>query len=275
MDLAFFGHHKCASTSTEALCFDLCNRIGYHPVYKKTAFISDLSPYLKNGNKNFIISINSKYEGIDPKHDFRGIHLIRDPRDICISGYFSHLHSHKLEGFDRLVNHRNKLKEVDFNEGLILEFDFNDFWLEHLENWNYDDNRILEIKMESLISSPRETWLKIFEWLKVLNKEKGKLNLNIEKVFEKMNHYMRHLGIRNAFLKNGLSEESLVTLSDKYSFNTLSNGREAGDEDIKSHYRKGKSGDWKNYFTEEHIVCFKEKYGKLLMKLGYEENLDW
>jgi len=41
------------------------------------------------------------------------------------------------------------------------------------------------------------------------------------------------------------------------------------------HLRKGKVGDWKNFFTEKHKEIFKEIAGKTLIELGYEKNLDW
>lgn len=44
----------------------------------------------------------------------------------------------------------------------------------------------------------------------------------------------------------------------------------------KSHtFRSGKTGGWKQYFTEEHKSLFKEVAGDLLVRLGYEENNDW
>lgn len=40
-------------------------------------------------------------------------------------------------------------------------------------------------------------------------------------------------------------------------------------------FRKGKTGGWKEYFTDEHKALFKEVAGDLLVKLGYEENNNW
>jgi len=41
----------------------------------------------------------------------------------------------------------------------------------------------------------------------------------------------------------------------------------------KSHtFRSGKTGGWKEYFTEEHKKLFKDIAGDLLIKLGYEKN---
>ena len=44
----------------------------------------------------------------------------------------------------------------------------------------------------------------------------------------------------------------------------------------KSHtFRSGKTGGWKEHFTEEHKKLFKEVTGDLLVKLGYEKSNDW
>ncbi|MFN3492162.1 MAG: hypothetical protein ACK40V_08085, partial [Anaerolineales bacterium] len=40
-------------------------------------------------------------------------------------------------------------------------------------------------------------------------------------------------------------------------------------------FRSGKTGEWKKYFKDEHKQIFKEVAGDLLVKLGYEKNLDW
>jgi hypothetical protein len=59
------------------------------------------------------------------------------------------------------------------------------------------------------------------------------------------------------------------------SFEKLSRGRERGEEDPSSFYRKGVAGDWENYFTEEDRRVFKEEAGELLIRLGYEKNDGW
>ena len=42
-----------------------------------------------------------------------------------------------------------------------------------------------------------------------------------------------------------------------------------------STFRKGVIGDWRNHFTEEHKQAFKEQAGAELVRLGYEDDLDW
>lgn len=44
----------------------------------------------------------------------------------------------------------------------------------------------------------------------------------------------------------------------------------------KSHtFRSGKTGGWKEHFTEEHKKLFKDVAGDLLVRLGYEKDNDW
>lgn len=44
----------------------------------------------------------------------------------------------------------------------------------------------------------------------------------------------------------------------------------------KSHtFRSGKTGGWREAFTEEHKKLFKEVAGDLLIRLGYEQDNDW
>ena len=40
-------------------------------------------------------------------------------------------------------------------------------------------------------------------------------------------------------------------------------------------FRSGKTGGWREHFTEEHKILFKEVAGDLVVKLGYERNNDW
>jgi hypothetical protein len=44
----------------------------------------------------------------------------------------------------------------------------------------------------------------------------------------------------------------------------------------KSHtFRSGKTGGWREHFTDEHKKLFKDVAGDLLVRLGYEKDNDW
>lgn len=187
---------------------------------------------------------NSIYEHLllPLKKPYKGFHVVRDPRDVIVSGYYSHKTSHSVKnrfGKEFLIHRREQLKNITKEDGLLLEIE-NGYSLRNMNTWKYDDPNILEIRFENLISDPVSTFQNVFTF------------------FE--------LEIDDKILKNAI---------DFFSFKKLSGGRENGQEDVSNHFRKGIPGDWKNHFNEEHKKTFKKNWGELLIKLGYEESDDW
>jgi hypothetical protein len=77
------------------------------------------------------------------------------------------------------------------------------------------------------------------------------------------------------FLGADTREKAVQQAVRSASFERLSKGRERGQEDTSSFYRKGVAGDWTNYFTERDKEIYKEEAGELLIRLGYERDPDW
>lgn len=77
------------------------------------------------------------------------------------------------------------------------------------------------------------------------------------------------------FLEADSREEIVERAVGTASFEKLSQGRERGQEDPASFFRKGVAGDWRNLFTERDKQIYKEEAGELLIKLGYEKDDDW
>ena len=73
------------------------------------------------------------------------------------------------------------------------------------------------------------------------------------------------------FLGAGANDETVRRCVNAASFEKLSRGRERGEEDPTSFYRKGVAGDWRNTFTEQDRRVFEETAGDLLAQLGYEK----
>ncbi len=71
-----------------------------------------------------------------------------------------------------------------------------------------------------------------------------------------------------------IDEEQLRCTINKYSFEKQT-GRRPGSEDQKSFVRKGRAGDWKNYFSAEAARTFDEIAGQTLIDLGYERDRNW
>lgn len=57
-------------------------------------------------------------------------------------------------------------------------------------------------------------------------------------------------------------------------FDKLAGGRERGQENLQSHFRKGIIGDWRNHFDRDTWMIFDTEAGALLEKLGYQREWD-
>jgi hypothetical protein len=73
------------------------------------------------------------------------------------------------------------------------------------------------------------------------------------------------------YLEIRMPVQELDALYARHEFSQLSGGREQGNEDQMSHFRKGTSGDWRNYFDDDVMAHFRDVTGDLLEVLGYGE----
>lgn len=65
------------------------------------------------------------------------------------------------------------------------------------------------------------------------------------------------------FLQIPSSEKDIETILTTYNFEFWTKGRKKGEEDQKSHMRKGIIGDWKNYFTPKTTEAFNQISGEI------------
>jgi hypothetical protein len=77
------------------------------------------------------------------------------------------------------------------------------------------------------------------------------------------------------FLEVEAGEETVKRCVSSASFERLSKGRQRGQEDATSFFRKGVAGDWRNAFIERDKQVFEEEAGDLLIRLGYERDDNW
>jgi hypothetical protein len=209
---------------------------------------------LKNGFPvNSIISpLYIRYNDfIDLKKpkDYKVIYIMRDPRDLIVSWYFSIKYSHVI-----ISKQQEKIQKM----------------LNKIDNDQRAINYILK-----LTSYP---WQKIYNInsIKYWYQNKKHIDLKIfkfEDLFGKDSFF--HFESMLKYLEIDISNEELSNILCDLSFSKFSSGRETGQEDVKSHYRKGVSGDWKNYFNHSNIYLCKKKIGKLLIELDYEQDFQW
>ncbi|MGC4022149.1 MAG: sulfotransferase domain-containing protein [Cyclobacteriaceae bacterium] len=268
----YFGHHKCASTWVISMAYDVCFALGLKLYEKQIVLMDNPSSILEEHSTDFLVSQTSDYEKVKTLNNVRGFHIIRDPRDLIISGYFSHLHSHAIGKWIELKYHRDNLKKVNKDDGLFLEMEFDKYFIDHIATWNYNDPNILELKYEDVSYNPKKYFTLIFEFLEIYGEEIEEKQLWINSY---ANRVFNRLSLDHRWKLDKMNERFVDHLIAKNHFQKLSNGRSHGEENPKSHYRNGLAGDWKNHFNEQHKKRFKDLFGDLLVRLGYEPNNDW
>jgi hypothetical protein len=294
MPLAYFGHHKCASTWIRAIVEQVLREAGYSygmvldprsphdrgPLtnYQETFSRPDLGDHLARSGVEFLSCITADIEQARALDGVRGFHVIRDPRDIIVSGYFSHRNSHPTEGLPHYARHREALQAVSKDEGLFLEMDFSARCLYDLAEWDYDQDQILEVKMEDLTARPYEGFLEIFEFLDLMSWDGAYLMRDKVKHFARtaLNRFtQRHRWLRPLRHRIPVTGEMLLGRVYDLRFEKKAGGRQAGQTNVNSHYRKGVAGDWVNHLTPDHLRHFSDMFGDVLLRTGYETDPAW
>jgi hypothetical protein len=181
------------------------------------------------------------FTGFTADEDYRAFYITRDPRDIVVSSYFSLRYSHAARA-DYVRNQRRELERLSEEDGIAkLIGDLARFLCQVMLPWRRaGDPRIRVFRYEDVFGP-------------------GQLAV--------LGDIVHHCQL-------ALASSDRERLAEKYAFKRIS-GRNPGAADHKKHYRKGISGDWRNYFTKEHKNFFKQEAGELLIELGYETDADW
>lgn len=265
---AYFGHHRCATMWTAAIIRGFSRELGLRVVQEDryNTLPDDAA------NADFLIHLNATRPLVDQLAGipFRGFHVIRDPRDILVSSYFSDKYSHPVYR-QEFAQFREQLNTVEFDEGLRLELDRRTAEFEALANWNYRDPRVYETRYEVLTTAPEAEFTRILAFLGIPMPAAGpaqwvaSLKLAANRALHRARRPLRVGGIPPAYLQKLIEAQAFQKLA----------GRKPGEEDAKSHYRKGVAGDWVNYLTGANKDFFKARWGQLLVDLGYEQDLNW
>ncbi len=155
------------------------------------------------------------------------IHIIRDGRDVVVSGWF---HNLRKAG----PQFQQKFPTLDH----YIQYTLQSHWLAYIQHarafGQAHPDRYLEVRYESLHHDGRAT-----------------------------------VGRVLAFLGVEADDEAVRQCLDAGSFERLSGGRDRGDEDRASFFRKGVVGDWQNHLSPAHLATVERIAGPLLQELGY------
>ena len=174
--------------------------------------------------------------------NYRCSHMIRDPRDMIVSGYFYHLWCD--EGWCHVPRHQfggrtyqEQLLSLPKEDGLLCEIRECQKEFKRMRDWDYDNPRVMEMKYEETILSSRQKFQELFAWY----------------------------GFDNPQVAVAMD---IVT---KCSFEAQTK-RPLGETRQHCHLRQGMPGDWRNHFGTKHVKLFRKLYPKLLGRTGYERH---
>jgi hypothetical protein len=177
---------------------------------------------------------------------WRGSHLIRDPRDMVVSGYHYHLRTTEEWALTPAeqwggMSYQEHLRALSPHDGLLAEIRRGTGHEIHdISVWDYEQPEFLELRYEDVIADEAQWFERLF----------------------------RHFGFDADAIALGLAA------AERLSLRTVAKRRQSGDWRA-GHVRSGQPGDWRAHFTDEHTALFKECTGDLLVRLGYEQTTSW
>lgn len=278
-DFAYYSHHKCATRWTNSILWEICFHAGIkfkmlHGVRNWHSF-EGLDRFVEKHKIEFLSFTNARQSQVDllEKNDYRGFHVVRDPRDVLVSAYHSHKGTHSFDSWPELEAHKNKLRKLPKEEGLLEEIEFSRSNFENMMNWDYNKDNIMEIKMEELVSNPYNKFNKIMNFLDLPVIGKGKIDKSLQKTnraFYAISNRMGGLPEYNKLFKAEHINKSV--LEDIIEYHEIEKVRK---RDLrkrkggKGHYRKEKRG-WEYHFTDKVREKFNKEYKGIVTKLNYE-----
>ena len=187
------------------------------------------------------------HEVVTPKYP-TGVYIVRDGRDVIVSS-FHHL-KNEVENGGALKKHRRFFKGLGSKAELIEVLpDFLQHvienplhhkwgWGRHVSTFFENENNFELARFEDLTANPSSALTDLLS--RLTQKE--------------------------------VCQTRLAETVTRFSF-----ARQAGQgsQNGESFLRKGKSGDWRNYFNRASAELFHEHYGSSLVNAGYEADASW
>ncbi len=202
---------------------------------------------------------------------FRGVRMIRDPRDIIVSGYLYHRRTTEkwcvhtelnpdppvrfpkvprsqqhhdevwktryLESLNNMSYQQNLLT-LSQDDGLMFEMEHYGAWtIENMLTWPGGRDDVLELKYEDLMNDYNGTFQAIFQYLDFTEPQ----------------------------MRSAMHVASLYDISSK------------SDRQLEKmeHVSSRQASKWRDYFTERHKQAFRERFGDVLIQMGYEKDDQW
>lgn len=171
------------------------------------------------------------------------IYVYRDGRDVMVSLYYY------------MKRFREDFTDLSFSDFLRMDNELDGdtnmsrpaFWAHHIRTWLKQPN-LISIAYESLETDYEDTVEKLADFLNIdLTYPLQSVNVHQTKANKsRVNQLLKKVGLKREKTSTAVSP------------------------------RKGKSGDWRNHFSEDDLAFFMGEVGELMWRLGYvrDEKLD-
>jgi hypothetical protein len=202
---------------------------------------------------------------------FVGVHVVRDPRDVIVSGYLYHRRCEEAWCVNRDLNatepilfprvpwsqeHRSErwkreyLRSLDGKsyqqnllgrnqtDGLLFEMEHCGRWtIESMMDWDYGHPSVLEIRFEDIMSNYDGTFRSVFQYI-------GLSGTRLEQA----------IGIAASEDLNRMTPREIQS---------------------NPHISSRRTSKWQLYFEDVHRRRFDQLFGDALVRLGYESSRFW
>lgn len=259
--ICLFCHHKSGTVLLKSVFEELCNKNKW--IFKILLGKQNSIP------KGIDITLyaHSLLDVKSQKTPFVGVHIIRDPRDVIVSGYLYHLRTteawciqkkfdlsspidypnvpfsqqHRSESWKkeyiRSLNgcsYQETLRALPQEDGIMFEMKHYGSWtIESMLDWRYGESNVLEMHFEEIMADYEHSFRLIFT----------------------------HIGLRDIELQQALEVANRHNI----------NNKTKKEIEAMNHVHSKQTTRWQNYLTPKHMQLFDELFGGCLVKLGYQD----
>lgn len=252
-----FSYHKCLTVYYINVMreFSKLHDLKYrHFNSEKEKFIEEL-----NRSELDVLSLNNKNINLESLGEYRGSHFVRDPRDLVISGYYYHQWCPE----SWCLNDEFYWKQITDDPLFKKYFPYVDQWPNGISYQDFIKTLGLEQGLVLEMIWRTGQFRNMAEWD---YENPHMLEIKYEDlVGEEAAAFARiydHYGLNPEW------KSDWMALADRFSRKNKKLGE-------KVHARDGSNRQWERVFSPEIRQEFKERYGALLVKLGYEQDMAW
>ena len=253
-----FGYHKCGTKLLGKVFLQLSLKYGWE-------FVSIAGSVDKTPNADIVFFLHSQIDYNKLPKKYIGIHMVRDPRDIIISGYLYHkrtaekwcvnknFQTEKPIVYPQIPNsqmyrteqwkqdyikslegqsYQEKINALNVEDAIIFEMNHYGKWtIEDMLKWDFEKVNCLELKFEDVMANYDEEMMKIFNHCNL-----SETQIKVAKAY-----------------------------ADKEDMNKMSKK----DIDKNPHISSVKTKKWERYFSENHKIYFDRHFSEVIKKYKY------